>query len=63
MTTDFTIAGGGTVYLLCPNTEAAHDWIADNIGEHQSLGKNVAVEHRYISNIVDGIRGDGLTVQ
>lgn len=61
---DFTVSGGGTIYLLCPNTVQAQDWIADHIPDDaQRLGNNVAVEHRYIADIVAGIQGDGLTVQ
>lgn len=64
MTPDFTVSGGGTIYLLCPHTQAARDWIDNNVDpDHQSLGNNVAVEHRYIADIVAGIQGDGLTVQ
>lgn len=61
--TDFTVQGGGTVYLLCPITDKAEEWIEENIPEDaQKLGVNVAVEHRYIEDIIEGIRADGLTV-
>lgn len=63
-TVDFTVSGGGTIYLLCPHTDAAREWLADHIGtEAQYLGPNLAVEHRYIDHIVEGARNDGLTVQ
>ena len=64
---DFSIEGEGrfcTVYLLRPLTPAAFDWIEEHIPEDaQRLGNAVAVEHRYISDIVAGIQGDGLEVR
>ena len=61
--TDFTVSGGGTLYLLRPNTEAAKEWVADHIPDDaQRLGQAIAVEHRYIDDIVTGIQGDGLGV-
>ena len=62
--TDFTVSGGGSLYLLCPHTDAARTWLDEHVGEDaQYLGPNLAVEHRYISDIVEGARGDGLVVQ
>ena len=61
--TDFVVRGGGSVYLLCPLTDEARDWTKENIPEDaQTLGPNIAVEHRYIEDIVEGIRADGLVV-
>ena len=64
---DFSIEGEGrfcSVYLLRPLTPAAFDWIEEHIPEDaQRLGNAVAVEHRYISDIVAGIQNDGLAVQ
>lgn len=61
---DFTIAGGGTVYLLVPESHAAQEWVAENLPEDvQTLGRGIAVEHRFIGAIVDGILADGLEVQ
>jgi len=62
--TDFEVSGGGTIYLLHPLTEAAAHWIATHIPEDAPmLGDAVAVEHRFIGTIVEGITNDGLTVQ
>jgi len=63
---DFSIEGSGrfcTVYLLRPLSPMALDWIEVHIPEDaQYLGNAVAVEHRYISDIVAGIQGDGLVI-
>lgn len=61
---DFVVAGEGTVYLLTPLTKAARQWRKLYLPKDaQTLGSSLAVEHRYISAIVHGIRTDGLTVE
>jgi hypothetical protein len=63
---DFSIEGEGrlcSVYLLRPLTPAAFDWIEEHIPEDaQRLGNAIAVEHRYIGAIAEGILADGLVV-
>jgi hypothetical protein len=63
---DFSIEGDGrfcTVYLLRPLTPAAFDWVEEHIPKDaQRLGTAVAVEHRYIGSIAEGIISDGLVV-
>jgi hypothetical protein len=61
---DFTVRGGGSVYLLHPNTEAAKEWLAANIPDDaQYLGRSLAVEHRFIEAIAYGIENDGLSIE
>jgi hypothetical protein len=61
---DFEISGGGSVYLLRPLTRAARAWIADHLpADAMRLGDAVAVEWRYIDDIVGGAIGDGLRVR
>jgi len=63
MENDFTLTGHGSVYLLTPNTEAATEWLNDNLaGDLLRLGNSVAVEHRFVDHVMDGIESDGLTV-
>ncbi len=63
---DFSIEGEGrfcTVYLLRPLTSAAFAWVEEHIPEDaQRLGNAIAVEHRYIGPIAEGIIGDGLVL-
>jgi hypothetical protein len=63
---DFSIEGEGrfcSVYLLRPLTPAAFDWVEEHIPEDaQRLGTAIAVEHRYIGAIAEGIVADGLVV-
>ncbi len=61
---DFYLGGGGSVYLLTPNTVAACEWLDDHIQDDaQFHGYSLAVEHRYIDDVVRGIQADGLLVE
>ena len=61
---DFRIGGGGSVFTLQPNTKRAREWIEENlvVEPWQWLGDAVAIEHRFIGNITEGIKADGLTL-
>ena len=44
MSADFEVSGGGTLYLLTPQTNEAKDWCAEHIDPlAQSLGRGIAV--------------------
>lgn len=63
---DFTLSGGGTIYLLAPNTDAAREWVEENIGKdngYQPYYPTVTIEHRYVGPITEGILDDGLTIR
>ncbi len=61
--TDVAISGSGTIYLFHLLTETACDWMDWHVSEdRQMLGAALAVEHRYVADIVQGMRADGLSV-
>jgi hypothetical protein len=62
---DFELTGeGGTLWLLLPVSDAGREWLAQHIAENaQFWGLAVAVESRFIENLVAGIRLDGLVVR
>ena len=61
---DFSVQNEGTIFLLIPHTPSAQRGINENLpSERVTLGNAVAVEHRYICDIIDGIRADGLEVR
>ena len=60
---DVLVRNAGSVWLFCPQTQEALDWIEHNIGEAMYLGRNLVVEHRYGPNIVIGMRDDALVVE
>jgi hypothetical protein len=61
---DFEVENHFSLYLLRPLTTEAWDWIEEHLSTDCNWFANaVAVEHRYIADIVNGIRADGLSVQ
>ena len=57
------MTGGGTVYLFHPLTNKARAWLALHCppdGEHQYLGNALAIEHRFVADIVQLATDDGL---
>jgi len=50
-----------SIYLLTPITPEAKEWIEENVSEDsQWLGNGLAVEARYLSDLVSGMSEDGL---
>jgi hypothetical protein len=65
MDTDFIVSNHGSIFILQALTEEARQWVADHLPDDAlTWGQGgTVVEHRYIADIVDGIRGDGLSVE
>ncbi len=64
MMADVNIENHGSLVLIRPLTEAASDWLDENISEDaQHFGGAVVVEPRYVEAIVEGMRNDGLEVR
>jgi hypothetical protein len=61
---DFLVENHGTVFLLRPLTPAANAWVKENLPEnHLTFGHAIAVEHRFIVDVVRGAQNDGLVVR
>ena len=61
---DFVLYCDSSISLITPITESAKTWIKENVsGEQSWLGSGLAVERRYISDLLGGIDYDGLTVE
>ncbi len=61
--TDVRIAHHGSLSMVRPLTDAARQWIDDNVGGETSwFGGALAVEPRYLDNLIDGMESDGLVV-
>ena len=61
---DFELHNHGTVAILVPLSEEAHDWIDENLGEGAIwYGRGIAIEPRYVGGLLEGITSDGLTVE
>ena len=60
---DFFCENHSSIFLLYPLSPSAHSWIKDNLpSDVQWFGQAVAVEHRFIWPILEGIQNDGLVV-
>ena len=63
---DFTISGGGTLYVLTPANDDARAWLDEHVDadpDNIIWCGGQPVGHRYIVDIVRGILDDGLTVE
>lgn len=60
---DFTVENHGSIFLLRPWTPEADNWIVECLPpDVQFMGSAVAVEPRYVADIVKSIKNDGLTI-
>jgi hypothetical protein len=61
---DFEVSNHGTIFIFTPLSPAARDWVAEFLPEDaQRWAGGVAIEHRYISDVVIGAQRDGLVVR
>jgi len=63
--TDVHVYNQGTVIGFMPMSEAANEWFADNVQAEnwQWLGGMLAVDHRYASDLIEGIKEAGLEIE
>jgi hypothetical protein len=60
---DIRVEYHGSLWLVRPLTKAATAWLQENVaGDAQYFGNALAVEPRYIDDLVEGISGSGLEV-
>jgi hypothetical protein len=63
---DFTVNNHGSLVLIVPNTQAAKDWTDKNVGRdngYQPYYPTMLFEQRYVDDVLDGIRKEGLSVR
>ena len=64
MTADVEITGGGSLYLFLLLTDQAREWAEDYVcRDRQVLGCGLAVEHRCVAALAEGMQADGLVVE
>jgi len=64
ITVDFEVQNHGSIFLLCPLTDSAIEWIDEYLPEDiLTFGRGVCVEHRFILDIVRGIQEAGLVAR
>ena len=60
---DFLVRDEGTIMLLTPQNDAAHDWLRDNVSDTTThWGGSIVVEPRYLMPILEGARAEGFTI-
>lgn len=61
---DVKIDNQGTIWMFHPISEDAKAWVDENVQleSYQWMGPRFAVEHRYASQLVQGMMEQGLTV-
>lgn len=61
---DALLENHGTTWLVRPLTQVASDWIEGNVQEDaQFFGNALVVEHRFVGDLAEGMRADGLGVR
>jgi hypothetical protein len=63
---DFFIENHGSIFLFHPQNVEAIEWINQHIGSEngfQPYWSTVIIEHRYVADIIAGLRADGFEVQ
>jgi len=62
--TDVLVSNHGSLWLVEPVSDAARDWLNENLSaERQYLGRAVAVEPRYVDDLVRGLQSGGFIVR
>lgn len=59
---DVRVDNHGSVVLLTPLTDAAEQWMVENIPDAQHWVNARVVEPRYVETVLDGMITDGLEV-
>jgi hypothetical protein len=61
---DYEVSGGSSVFILTPLNDAAKSNLEENVGEETLwFAGGIAVEHRYIGNLVEQLREEGWSVR
>ena len=62
---DVQIENCGSIFTFQPLTDAASDWIEQNVPTEpwQWMGGRMCVEHRFARNLAQGMLDDGLKVK
>ena len=62
-TPDVLVRNEGTVFVFCPLTSRAKEWIDQNVqSDAQWFGNALVVEHRYAWGLAEGMKDEGLVL-
>jgi hypothetical protein len=57
---DVSASFNGSFWVLVPLTPSGHTWFAENLEGAMKIGPGVVVEDRYVRDIIEGMKNDGL---
>lgn len=61
---DVLVRNEGTVFLFCPLTPRAKQWVAEHVEEHATwFGHTLVVEHRFAWGLAVGMKEAGLQLE
>lgn len=62
---DVVVANCGTLWAMCPMTDAAKTWVNENVmlEGYQWLGNSFYVEARYAPALLEGMKESGLAIE
>lgn len=61
---DIRVQDEGTIVLLHPLTDRGREWINTQVqADAQYLGRALAVERRYVQDILEGMAAEGLEIE
>jgi len=61
-TPDILVRNEGTVFVFCPLTQRAKEWIEENIHDALWFGNALVVEHRFAWALAVGMTDEGLVL-
>jgi hypothetical protein len=61
-TPDVLVRNEGTVFVFCPLTVEAKQWISEHVHDPLWFGSALVVEHRYAWPLAVGMQDDGLVL-
>lgn len=63
-TAGFTLARQGSIFLLTPMDRVAEKYLRENVADESSwYGRSLAIEARYVQDLVGRLRAEGFEVQ
>lgn len=61
---DVSVYDAGSIVIVTPLTEAATEWVDENVSEERmSYGAGFVVEHRYAGDLLQGMAEAGLVLE
>lgn len=61
---DAFVENHGSIFLVRPVSSFAAEWLRENVSEESTrFGNALVVEHRYVGDLAEGMKSDGLVLR